>query len=180
MSRELVKKVVEAGIIPVQSIELLRMWKLIDPLTLPGRELEEQTQIQLLRFVEEIALLLEKETEMPELREAVPGVNELFKNRGHLARLFSIINGNVEKLSAFVVESSGSLYVKGSYMIELFMRPGCQIEYDGNTVEIIEVSPVYHGELLTHYRCLVQGVPEYAEMRKMSEPRTGGRTEAGA
>ena len=171
MSRELTQKVIEAGIIPEQSLELLKKWRLIDP-SLPSMpDLEKHTRDSLLEFVGQIEELLERETEMPEIRETMPEVTELFRLTGKKCKILCEINSRVEELEVMAVEDAGGcLHIRNDRdWVELFMRPGSQLEWDGGRFEITEVSPGYFGDKIMHYRCMVQGVPTHAEMRKLPE-----------
>jgi hypothetical protein len=176
MSRRLTEKVIEAGIVPRQSVELLKMWRLIDPSTPCDDKLEEQTCKQLLDFVDQIAVLLEEETEMPEMKETMPQVTELFRATGQRCMVLCAINGRVEELEVLAAEDAiGCLYIRNSTgWVELFMRPGSQLQFDGKVREIVEVSPSYFGDKIGYYRCRTQGVPEHAQMRRLPEVGTSG------
>ena len=176
MSRRLTEKVIEAGIVPRQSVELLKMLRLIDPSTASGYGIEEQTRKQLLDFVDQISELLEEETEMPEMKETMPQVTELFRTTGRRCIVLCEINGKVEDLEVLAVEdASGDLHIKNSPgWVELFMRPGSQLQYGDRMIEIVEVSPGYFGDKINHYRCKVQGVPQHAQMRRLPEVGTSG------
>ena len=66
--QELTKKLLEAGVIPAQSVALLKKWQAL-PDDMPEDVKLAQTQEEVLKIVDEVAGMLEKEEEMPELRE---------------------------------------------------------------------------------------------------------------
>jgi hypothetical protein len=77
--QELTKRLLEAGVIPAQSVALLRKWQAL-PDDMPDEVKLAQTQEELLRIVDEVAGMLEKEDEMPELRETDLDIGYALKN----------------------------------------------------------------------------------------------------
>ncbi len=173
MSHRLIQKVIEAGIVPEQSIKLLKMWRLVDPALPDHAVLEEKTQQQLLEFVEQIASILSGETELPELKETMPDVSEMFREHGTPCKVVREIDGVVDTLRDVVAveDLGGCLHVRVMNIgwEEVFMKPGSQIHFMGKVLEVVEVTPCYNGDHISHHRCQVQEIPEHAEMRRLRE-----------
>ena len=77
--QELTKRLLEAGVSPAQSIALLKKWQAL-PDDMPEDMKLAQTQEELLKIVDEVAGILEKEEEMPELRETDLDIGYALKN----------------------------------------------------------------------------------------------------
>ena len=77
--QELTKKLLEAGVIPARSIALLKKWQAL-PDNTPEDVKLAQTQEEVLKIVDELANMLEKEDEMPELRETDLDIGYALKN----------------------------------------------------------------------------------------------------
>jgi hypothetical protein len=162
---ELTKKVIAAGIVPRQSVELLKKWKLIDPSIPTQGPLEEATQQQLLDFVEEIGELLEGEQELPEMRETMPEVKALFDMQARDCRV--VCRDGLTIVVKVLEDAHGSLIFANDHRhSEKIARVGNQVHRLG-VVEIVEVMALYFDKNITHWRCRVQGVPEHAQMRNL-------------
>jgi hypothetical protein len=65
---ELTKKAIEAGIIPRQAIQLLKLWQSL-PDDLPEETLQAKTEEQVRKILAELEELIDKERVLPEMRE---------------------------------------------------------------------------------------------------------------
>jgi hypothetical protein len=182
MKRELVQKVIEAGIVPEQAVKLMKHWRMLDE-DLPAVERQSQTEQQLLAFVAEIAGLMEEDSEMPEMRETLLDMTEATFNT--LSQHCSVL---VRKWERYVrTETLAVKDAHGCYIFKNDTPQGAEAAAVGNVVIhekdyywITAVSPVYWGERLMFFRCSVREVPEeerhlleekYAKLSDVRRPR---------
>ena len=166
MSDELTRKVIEAGIIPAQAVKQLKAWRML-PDDMPEEEKAAATEQELLGFVAEIGDLLEKDQEMPELRETMLDIPRMFQV-AHVATVVYEQGGQRLSVSVRYVEDSMGRYIFENVPPygEVAARVGNQFKAKDTVWEITEVEPLYLGETREprYYRCAVQGVPRHAQM----------------
>lgn len=170
MSNELTRKIIEAGIVPAHAVKQLKAWRQL-PEDTPEEEQQEATQQQLMEFVQEIGDLLEEDSEVPELRETMPEIDALFdiKSRDCVVAVNMTPQTMTINIRA-MTDRLDCLIFKADRYGELAARVGNQASIgDGKVYEIIEISPLYHGKDVSFYRCRVQEVPDYAQMREMRQ-----------
>jgi hypothetical protein len=158
--RELTKKVIEAGIVPRQSVELMKMWRCV-PDDAPDGSTEERTQQQLLEFVDEIAGLLEEEGEMPELRETDLDLDHLVET-GRTEVLVAPYPGQTRYNRMAARTRAGAFVFKADDVSISLIRPGGCITADGRKFEILNVEPRYLEDRTSYYVCTVEAVVERA------------------
>lgn len=159
--KELTKKVVEAGLVPRQSLQLLEMWKCIphsDGTEILDHVVGEKTQEQLLEFVEQIAELLEDEQNMVEMRETELDLRQVIVKNPRRIRVYPKVSSSEFGSYEMVVgkDRSGRLVfpVGGDgRMQESACRRGSELDLDGARYMITHVEPRYEGEKLSYYLC---------------------------
>lgn len=166
MSKELTQKLVEAGIVPTQAVRQLKTWRQL------SEEVQEVPDVlePVDSVVGDIRSLLEKEGELPELRETVPGLDGVFADKKQLcavacgaARQTAVLNLPT-LVGAVVDEVPESVVFQADTYGAAAARVGNQIACSGKVFEITETAPLYRGEAVSFYRCRVQEVPENAQM----------------
>ena len=178
MSKALMQKVIEAGIVPVHAVKQMKAWRQLSD-DVPEIEQRQVTQQQLLDFVQDIENLLDAGGELPELRETIPGIEAAFKSkRQPCVVIVSVGRQTVSISSEALVE--GAKQGSPSCLIfradieggERVARVGNQVWLGGVDVfEVTETTPLYRGETVSFYRCKVQGVPEHAQMSELRQIR---------
>ena len=170
MSDELTRKVIEAGIIPAQAVKQLKAWRMI-PDDAPEEEKAATTEEQLLGFVREIDDLLERDQELPEMRETMLDLPRQFLVGANRATV--VIQTGSSAGQRLIIDVPYIKDAMGRYIFsnnppqgEAVARVGNQFKIGDNVFEIIEVEALYHGETREprFYRCAVQGVPPHAQM----------------
>ena len=166
MSKELTQKLVEAGVVPTQAVRQLKTWRQL------SEEVPEVSGIQgpVDSVVGDIKSLLEREGEMPELRETVPGLDGVFADKKqdcavalNAARQTVVLN--LPALVGTVVDDvPESIVFQADTYGTAAARAGNQLVCSGKVFEITETTPLYRGETVSFYRCRVQEVPENAQM----------------
>lgn len=170
MSKELTRKVIEAGIVPAHAVKQLKAWRCL-PDDMPEEEKQEATQQQLMEFVAEIGDLLEEDSEVPELRETMPEIDTLFDVKSRDCTV--VVNMTPQCLTLNIramTDRLNCLIFRADRYGEMAARVGNQAAIgDGRVFEIIEISPLYHDKEISFYRCRVQEVPDYAQMPEMRQ-----------
>jgi hypothetical protein len=170
MSNELTRKIIEAGIVPAHAVKQLKAWRQL-PADMPEEEKQEATQQQLMEFVGEIGELLEESTEVPELRETIPGIDALFEVQSKDCTV--VVNMAPQSMTLNIramTDRLDCLIFKADRYGEMAARIGNQASLgDGKVYEITEIAPLYHGKEVSFYRCRVQEVPDYAQMSEMRQ-----------
>jgi hypothetical protein len=166
MSKELQRKVIEAGIVPSGAVRLLQMWRSL-PEDLPVEEQEEKTQQQLMELVEEIGGLLEKDEEIPEMKETDLDLDSLWEQATIHMLTYRLGLQHLSVNIPAVRSRSGDFVFRWlNPQMESMIRPGGQITNVGREVfEIIQVSPRYVEDALRYLVCAVQEVPDHAVVR---------------
>jgi len=171
MSSELVKKVVEAGIVPAQAVELMQMWKCLDD-DLPDVEKQKQTEEKIMKFVQEIADLL-YENEIPEMRETMPGIDQVFRAQANAAtfRFRTPVGWDNEVMLLAMEDALGYLlvWVKDDITFEA-LQVGSFVKWKDAWNQIINVMPMYTGREVRFMKCELRSVPS-AEVPSLSEKR---------
>lgn len=157
--RELSVKLIEAGVIPKQAIQLMKLWRSL-PEDLPEDERIAQTEEELLKMVMEIETIMEKNDEMSVMKETDLDLDKLIIEEieiqtvvGAQNLLVSILGGRTRD-GKFVINSgraSGS-----TRQAELAARRGNVVEYHGKSHMILNVEPRYVGDDLEYYVCTVE------------------------
>jgi len=166
MSKELSRKVIEAGLVPQQAVRLLKMWGCVDH-DMPEAELQEQTQQQLLAFVEEIGELLELEGEIPEIKETDLDLLNLWE-AAQPRQVKYDFSGQLLTVTLPSVRdrAGGFVFKRGHDQVGAVVRPGGQITSEGGKVfEIVQVEPRYIKDDAAFLVCQVQEVPSDAAVR---------------
>lgn len=170
MSNELTRKIIEAGIVPAHAVKQLKAWKQL-PADMPEEAKQEVTQQQLMEFVGEIGALLEEDTEVPELRETMPGIDYLFEvNSRDCTVVVALPHQSMVINIPAMIDRLDCLIFKADRYGELAARIGNQTTLgDGKVQEITEIAPLYHDKDVSFYRCRVQEVPEYAQVSELRQ-----------
>jgi hypothetical protein len=170
--RELTKKVVQAGLVEKNTIELFKRWGMLDP-DFDAEPVEDATREQLLNLVNDIAQLLEEEGEVPELRESDMELEVLFNTQSvpvlaHIGSDKYIRTGIVFNRTGHAVFRKSVIDgLKGIDEIDLAARPGmhfCQVAPDGTEPsdakwEILSVEPRFRGKDPVYLVCEVHYHP---------------------
>jgi len=162
MSKKLTQKVIEAGIIPAHAVKLLKHWRCVDEDLPDGAA--EVTQQQLLEFVDEIAELLEVESEIPEIRETDLTLRKQLEHSDKRCTAENIPD-DVFSCPA-VMDAAGYLVISWVHSDRIYV--GCFVHYDGKCYRIQEISLVYSGEEPEFLRMVVEEV-EDAEVPRLLE-----------
>ncbi len=170
MSKELMQKIVEAGIVPTEAVKQLKIWKQV-PDDISDEEQPNPTQQQLIDYVQSIAGLLESDGELPELRETQPGLEAVFEAKKQDCLVVAALDLQTMSLSTQVLVARHATDILSCIVFRadqhgaLVARTGNQVSLDGSLVyEITEATPLYRGEEVAFYRCSVQEVPRHAQM----------------
>jgi len=180
MGKALLQKAIEAGIVPLQSVKLLQMWRSL-PEDLSVEQQQERTQQQLLEMVEELDDLLEQDQEIPEIRETELELDDLWEQDARTVNL--VYRMGVQNLTvrhpAARTRQGGFFFRHLHPSMELVLRPGTQITTQDNEVfEVTQVSPRYVEDVVKYLVCDVQEVPSHAVVRGVPEigPKGGPET----
>lgn len=165
MNKELMAKVIEAGIVPAQAVKLMKRWQAL-PEDLPEGAKQEQTEDQLLELVREIATLLEETSELPEMKETMPDVARQFESLCQ-DMTFRIIRR--DRRSYITVElqvmqdSMGCLILsQETWEEKAAAEVGNLVQKDDAWYQIMEVAPLYVAEDPLYMRCAIREVPNAA------------------
>jgi len=169
MSKELIQKVIEAGIVPRQAIKQLKAWRQL-PEDITEDERQRATQQQLISFVHEIGDLLDEDKELPELRETMLDLDARFKNKGcDCAVVINIPVQNLVINTRVLVDGAFFIFQADKYG-DVVAAVGNQVSVgDGKVYEIWEGTPLYKGEHIAFYRCHMQEVPYCAQMPELRQ-----------
>lgn len=164
--KELMQKVIEAGLVPKHTLQLLEKWKLVElggiahPPT--AAELERRTQEELLGFAQDIASLLEERT-MPEMHETDLLLEHLFQQ--HAKEVIVEAEANAQRLridGVLAVQTrDGRIVLRragAEKFIEVMARPGNIITYESKQYEIKNVEVRYQRETPEFYSCEVREI----------------------
>lgn len=162
--RELTKKVIEAGLVPKQSVRLLQMWRCL-PDSIQEDEAAEKTQERLMEFVEEISRLLDEEQTEPDMKETELDLQHIVDHNPHevivYPRLGAVAPQELTLNMVVGVTRFGQLVFpvgENHRLQELACRRGTEVAIRGERVRITHVEPRYLGDRVTFYVCDV--VPE--------------------
>jgi hypothetical protein len=149
---ELTKKVIEAGLVPSQSIRLLKMWRCL-PESLPEGEAEEKTQEELIHFVQQIEALLDEERGMTEMRETDLDLFHLLKTDPHFVTV--VIDNEPVEMTVGKTRTGQLAFPVGDdgRVQELVCRRGNTLVRMGVSYRITHVEPRYVGKELRFYLC---------------------------
>ena len=166
--KELMKKIIEAGLVPKHTLQMMERWKMVDPretCSMPSQaELENRTKAQLQAFAEEISELLE-DTTLPEMRETDLVLAHMFKEQPFQVSV-DILTGaqrlNISGLAA-VKMRDGHVVLRRTgceQYIETAARPGNFINCPGGKLEIRSVEVRYLNDVPEFYVCSVMKVSD--------------------
>lgn len=179
MGKELLQKAIEAGIVPVQSVKLLKMWRSL-PEDLPEAVQVERTQQQLIELVEELGGLMESEQEIPEMRETELDLEGAWEKARTVQLVYRLgVQNLTVRLPAARTLTGGFFFRHLNQNMEIMVRVGGQITTQEDEVfEITQVSPRYVEDALRYLVCDVQEVPSHAVVRSVPEigPKGGPET----
>lgn len=171
MGKELMQKIIEAGIVPTQAVEQLKAWKQL-PDEVTARPRQNMTDKQFTGLVQEIEDLLENAGELPELRETQPGLEAVFEAKKQDCTV--VVTGAASttlNIPVLVEKHAAGLFCaifEAARYGWLAARVGNQLSLgDGNAYEVTEATPLYRGEDVAFYRCNVQEVPDHAQMPEL-------------
>lgn len=172
--RELTKKVVQAGLVEKNTLELFKRWGMLDP-DFDAEPMQDPTQEQLLSLVDDIAKLLEEEGEVPEMRESDMELELLFEKQS--VPVLAHIGADKYIKTRVVFNRTGHAVFRKSVIdgekgideIDLAARPGmhfCQ-HYEGEEsqysvparFEILSVEPRFSGTDPVYLVCEVHYHP---------------------
>lgn len=153
--KELTEKVVRAGIVDKSTVNLMKMWGMVDE----SVDLEKiaKTKEELTALVEEISRLLEKEGEVPELRETdldlemvmdSPVFATVAIRRGELYKCYV----GLDRAGRVIFRRTPDTHAPE----DLCAKPGVVIRIRGKDKEIVSVEPRYVGDKLKWYVCEVR------------------------
>ena len=153
--QELTKKLLEVGVIPAQSIALLKKWQAL-PDDMPEDVKLAQTQEEVLKIVDEMAVMLEKEDEMPELRETDLDIGYALKEENTVAASIDVNAGLHQNLNC-KCRLGETRDHKLVYMISnpardaVFARRGNIVTLPWGKCMITGVEPRYQDKELKYY-----------------------------
>lgn len=165
MKEQLVKKIIEAGLVPKHALEMMRRWRLVDPdldVRVPTKdELEMRTREQLTAFAEEIGALLEAKTDMPELMETDLQLEQLFREQSQPASVTLEMGPQRVHIDGLVSVQTrdGRIVLRrtgAEKYIEHLARPGSKITLKGEDYEVMDVEVRYVRETPEFYSCGVR------------------------
>lgn len=154
--KELTREMIRSGLIPQQSIELLQMWRCL-PADVADGEALARTSEQMGEFVRRLEELLERERELPELKETDldlqdhskrgDGINTFASNLGEPAFRCKVIwsRYRIRRASVEVTPET-----------EGHVQYGTVIRTDHGNEMVVNVEPRYEGDVLRFYECDVQ------------------------
>lgn len=163
--KELMKKVIEAGLVPKHTLQLMERWRMIptvEDTRIPSKEeLELRTQEQLTAFAEEIGALLEEKTDMPELRETDLELEHVFHKSGQPASVLLEMGSQKLSIDGFVVARTrdGRIVFRrtgAEKYIEYAARPGSIVTCQDAKYEVMNVEVRYVHETPEFYSCGVR------------------------
>jgi hypothetical protein len=171
--RELTKKVVQAGLVEKNTLELFKKWGMLDP-DFDAEPIQDATQEQLLGLVDDIAKLLEEEGEVPEIRESDMELETLFEKQS--VPVLAHIGGDKYVRTRVVFNRTGHAVFRKSVVdgekgideIDLAARPGMHFCQDHDVqdqysepakFEILSVEPRFSGKDPVYLVCEVHYHP---------------------
>jgi hypothetical protein len=161
--KRLIEKVIEAGIVPKQAVELAKLWG-VDQLSPDFDSKRQQTEACLAELVREIVQLIEEESEVPEIRETELDIAQLFKDSAVTVRVLPAKNecdafysaiAAIDRFGRFVFDRT----VIGDGVIEL----GARIIKDSRVYEVKSIETRYINDKPVYDVCSVMEVG-YADM----------------
>lgn len=171
MSKALLQKVIEAGLVPEQAVKQLKGWKQL-PDDMPEGEAIPLTTQEATGLAQEIGGLLENAGELPELRETQPGLEAAFDAKKQDCIVSVVGAGTTLNLPVLVEELATGLpscvIFSAARYGWLAARVGNQLSLgDGTVYEVTEATPLYRGEDVAFCRCSVQEVPDHAQVPEL-------------
>lgn len=168
--KKISQKIVEAGLVPRQTLSLMKYWGLV-PDEATEADVSDTDKQRVQDVVDEIAGLLDEEKEIPELRETSLDLDTLFKGSKSCEVVILLSDGNMlaaayavrDRLGNFIFQHGES--DKPNWTAELVARPGNRINWDHHQFEIVRVRVAYEEDWPKYYVCSVQEVPEHATLR---------------
>jgi hypothetical protein len=158
---KLTEKLLEAGVIPEQTVKLLKLWNSTFE-ELPDEIKQVKTQEELLAIVDEMARIIEAEEEVPELRETELDLENTKKDLHEVS-----IEVNAGGLQTLHINCALGKTVGGRYVY--FLRPAIKSDIDhivatrGNVIidrevkyVVMSVEPRYTDDRLTCYVLTVE------------------------
>ena len=150
--KALTKKVVEAGLVPAQVLRLMKLWRCV-PEELHSASVEELTQEELLRFVEQISMLIEESSELPEMKETELDLQYLVEGDPRVVHAFTP-DGDTIEMTVGITRSGQLVFpVAAGRTQEMICRRGNGLRIKDALVMITHVEPRYVGEELRFYLC---------------------------
>ena len=170
MSKELTRKIIEAGIVPPQAVKLMKLWGNLDD-DLPESGKQEQTENELLTFVGEIGRLLAEDQEIPEVKESIQGLAAMFSAAPLTCKLWKGRQAEGEPAKSveatMVKDRLGHFIVRRDNAgVEALLLRGNLVEVDEGTYEIYEICPIYEEDEPKYFMCTVGG-GLHAEMQRV-------------
>lgn len=161
MTKELMKKVIESGIVPAQAVKLMKRWQLLDE-DMPESARQAATEEQLMELVTDVASLLEDTEELPEIRETMLDVTDsVFQQQAWQCVVSAMEDGWPRKsVSLYTMTDAHGCYFfpAGMAAVAGVCRVG-DVIWDRDAVFYIsEVMQIYVGEGVRFLRCRVSGV----------------------
>jgi len=171
MTKELMKKVIEAGIVPAQSIKLMKFWQCLDA-DLPDEARRALTQEQLVDFVEEISELLSESEEIPEMQETLPDLPRMFdlQQKTAVVRCQSQDGRRALLYTVSAVEDpmGNLIFPQRNWHEQAATKVGNEVLWDGRWYVITNMIQFYQGANPSFMRCEMRGIP-HAEMSCLPE-----------
>ena len=163
--KKLTQKVIEAGLVPRHTLELMKYWQLV-PHDATEADMEDADMDKMFGIVEELAQLLEEDQEIPEIKETRLDIGNSFEARKGRAVLYADTTPSRSRLDLEISRDRlGNFIIPNvDRAIELYARPGTRIVWLESEYDVTEVLPNYEDTSLTYYVCHVQEVPEHARI----------------
>lgn len=170
--KRLMQKVLEAGLVPQHTLELMKHWQIVPEDAQVG-DVSDADQEKLLSFVKDIATLLEEDREIPEMRETALDMDQLYLTAIMVPVFITGGNQLVQVELPTARDRAGNFIF--SYHVHpsvgAAVRPGNRILWQNVEYDITEVTPSYVEEKPTYLVCAVQEVPPHAQVQHMQTVR---------
>lgn len=156
---DLAKKLLEAGIVSEQTDRLMKMWQGL-PTDVDAEIVYARTKEEVLRIVAEIDEMLEKNSEMPELRETELDIAHCFRPDNIVYPVVKINDQLTARIPA-AWSRTGKLVIRlgeADYLGEFAIRRGVEFKIDDGDYVFTHVEPRYVGDTLPYYVCDVERV----------------------
>lgn len=152
--KELTKKVVQAGLVGQATLNLMKMWGMVDESVDDVKVAE--TREELLSLVDDISELLERD-EIPELKETDLELDKLMSGTLFEAKMTT---GQQTFFSLATIDRAGRVVFKckSDAQCDLVVGVGALIDFTNKQFEITSVEPRYVGDTLKYYVCEVKEV----------------------